>query len=567
MNNPKDPKPFEPPDGYKWPDASRGGWHEIFGREDYWSAKLDKSDLPRPVILDIGANAGAFVLWAAESFPGAEIHAYEPHFDNFAYLAHNTAKVPNVNRCRGAVSDRAGRAKLYDGAHNAGERSLFDVGEQLQTGYMVDVVAAASLPPCDFLKIDTEGAEPVVLRNYTHLKDCKVVAFEWHRAVDKVDLTKLLLENGFSLVKDEEWAKGFRGTLVFVKGLPVKDLQSTSKITAGAATPHLFVSVLVGEKTHPANERCLERLKDVAASTNVSLTISKDGGTGVDRARNRQVAIARYFGKPDAPLEFWRSQQPVTHFGFIDSDIIFNPQDLLKMMLAMKDDAISVVCGAYPRKEYDWEQVRQATLKGVEASELEKWATSFILNCWTGDGRIVTDNEGKEVGTFAGVREMGTGFMFCKMEVFDKLLEFHGPQIFEYITDYPPRDVVQHMFFKCDLDPECRLLACQEMLLKAVRDGVDLPELIIAAAAYRKAVDDGVSAIGRYLTEDYRFCRLCTLAGISVYVMLECELGHIGSVIYRGSLKHALEFKVRDPETNETRLFNPTRLPNDNTDR
>jgi hypothetical protein len=39
-----------------------------------------------PVILDIGANIGAFTSWAAKRWPGCVIHAYEPHPGNYAML-------------------------------------------------------------------------------------------------------------------------------------------------------------------------------------------------------------------------------------------------------------------------------------------------------------------------------------------------------------------------------------------------------------------------------------------------------------------------------------------------
>ena len=47
-------------------------------------------DIPdSPTIIDIGANAGFFSLFAASRFPGARIFSYEPIEGNFRQLQRN----------------------------------------------------------------------------------------------------------------------------------------------------------------------------------------------------------------------------------------------------------------------------------------------------------------------------------------------------------------------------------------------------------------------------------------------------------------------------------------------
>src|SRR4051794_17434477 len=41
-------------------------------------------------VLDIGANAGAFSIWAAHRWPGSKIDAYEPNPGTFSLLQANT---------------------------------------------------------------------------------------------------------------------------------------------------------------------------------------------------------------------------------------------------------------------------------------------------------------------------------------------------------------------------------------------------------------------------------------------------------------------------------------------
>jgi hypothetical protein len=60
-----------------------------------------------------------------------------------------------------------------------------------------------------------------------------------------------------------------------------------------------------------------------------------------------------------------------THLMFIDADIGFNPQDILRMINANKD----IICGIYPKKEIDWVQVSKAVQDGVPPQELSRRCT------------------------------------------------------------------------------------------------------------------------------------------------------------------------------------------------
>jgi 31-O-methyltransferase len=70
-------------------------YEEIFTGRQYLPASLP--DLPRePVVFDIGANIGMFSLFAAQTWPGARIEAFEPVPEVFAALEHNVAPIPNA---------------------------------------------------------------------------------------------------------------------------------------------------------------------------------------------------------------------------------------------------------------------------------------------------------------------------------------------------------------------------------------------------------------------------------------------------------------------------------------
>jgi hypothetical protein len=128
----------------------------------------------------------------------------------------------------------------------------------------------------------------------------------------------------------------------------------------------------------------------------------------ITSARN---ALAHQFLKTDA-----------THLMFIDSDIRFRPQDILKMLEVDKE----IICGIYPKKEINWTTVKQAMDKDVAQDQLKHYTGSFVVNLVNYAGEVtVPVNEPVEI--FNG----GTGFMLIKREVFEKL----GEKVPSYTND------------------------------------------------------------------------------------------------------------------------------------
>lgn len=163
---------------------------------------IPELDLKEPVILDIGANVGAFSVWACGRWPNAKIVAYEPNPESFAILEKNCPN--NFNHCL-AVSDQDGEGFLYDGHTNQGECSLLYLNAS-ETGQFVKTVSAANLPPCDIMKIDTEGMELPILCTYEHLSAVKAVLLEWHSSADRYRIGSRMCEMGFNIVSDAAWA-------------------------------------------------------------------------------------------------------------------------------------------------------------------------------------------------------------------------------------------------------------------------------------------------------------------------------------------------------------------------
>lgn len=169
---------------------------KIFDGEYAFEAK-------RPItkILDLGANVGAFTVWAAGVWPDSHILAFEPSAENYALLLSNTFALNQQGRVTtlkmAVTSPWQPSVRLYHGRNNSGECSLYEGIEQLPHYENVLVYDAASLPPCDLLKVDTEGCETTILWNYVIKAERKphYVVLEYHSVEDMQTVQHYLKED------------------------------------------------------------------------------------------------------------------------------------------------------------------------------------------------------------------------------------------------------------------------------------------------------------------------------------------------------------------------------------
>lgn len=162
-----------------------------------YDVKLDEQPA---TVLDLGANVGAFSVWAAKKWPNAKIVAYEPVQSNFELLQKNLEKSGLSDRVtchRQAVGESTRTRKMFHGRHNCGECSFFDLGEQnTDSPETVEVVDAALVGSAEFVKLDVEGAELEILEELD-LTDTKAIALEWHGRDRLEACLQMLGERGF----------------------------------------------------------------------------------------------------------------------------------------------------------------------------------------------------------------------------------------------------------------------------------------------------------------------------------------------------------------------------------
>jgi FkbM family methyltransferase len=156
---------------------------------------------PGPVVVDIGANIGAFALWALGRWPGCRLHCYEPLPSNFELLRQNLSRREGtaVSLYPFAIGDPA-RTRLFLGKNNCGEASFFDLGEQSSESVEVVTRSPDVLPAAHIIKIDAEGSEVEILSGLGRLES-DVVLLEYHSERNRRQADALLA--GYILVGGE----------------------------------------------------------------------------------------------------------------------------------------------------------------------------------------------------------------------------------------------------------------------------------------------------------------------------------------------------------------------------
>lgn len=158
-----------------------------------YNLPLKNSAEKPPIIIDVGANIGAFARFASARWPGATVHCYEPHPDNFKILAKvaqaiDGAKVmPHFDGVVHTTDFEPVYLPLKHGKHSCAEHSLHDVGSQNGTQTNCRFISAKDLPGGDILKISCCGEEKDILQSLHalgRLEAFEGVAVEYFRAED-----------------------------------------------------------------------------------------------------------------------------------------------------------------------------------------------------------------------------------------------------------------------------------------------------------------------------------------------------------------------------------------------
>ena len=193
--------------------------------------------------------------------------------------------------------------------------------------------------------------------------------------------------------------------------------------------------------------------------------------------------------------EFMRSD--ASHMMFIDSDIGFDPKDVIALMAlqSQEPEKYNIIGGPYPKKCISWEKIKTAVDKGVadkDANVLEKFVGDFVFNPKGGAQTI-------QIGEPCEVLEIGTGFMMVHKSAMKKFADSY-PQ-YNYKPDHVrtehfdgSREIM--MYFQAEVDPVSK----------------------------------------RYLSEDYWFCQKAQEIELKTWLCPWMKTQHVGTYIFGGSL-------------------------------
>lgn len=194
---------------------------------------------------------------------------------------------------------------------------------------------------------------------------------------------------------------------------------------------------------------------------------------------------------------FFMENKEATHLFFIDADIEFNPEDLLRMVAYDKP----ITVGAYPKKAINWDSIINASRRDQTetAESIEGHSSNYVVNFdWLTNEQGERTPQVQIVDNLVKLKDAGTGFMCIKKEVIQKLFDAH-PEM-KYVNDINVDmkfEPYMYSLFDTMIDPETR----------------------------------------RYLSEDYTFCRLWQNLGGDVWLDPRTALNHVGHYTFRGNIR------------------------------
>lgn len=210
----------------------------------------------------------------------------------------------------------------------------------------------------------------------------------------------------------------------------------------------------------------------------------------IQRARNRIVS------------DFMKSDG--SHLLFLDSDVGFDPYDVIRLLEADKP----IIGGVYPRKCINWESIKKAVLlnPNITDEEMNELGASFVLGLDPNNLTIDLHRPSK-------VKELGTGFLMIKRHVFDDIL-----------ANEKCADAIRHF----------------EVHTESGADEIRY--------AFFQALPD---EHGRMMSEDYFFAWLYkTYAGGEIYTLLDINLTHTGTYTFKGNAKLQAIYQSREQKLN-----------------
>ena len=216
----------------------------------------------------------------------------------------------------------------------------------------------------------------------------------------------------------------------------------------------------------------LLKLQAAFAQRGWSLSFLLQGGDALV-TRARQTIVCHFLENPNA-----------THLLFIDADIGFEPEQVLRLLEFDADFTAAV----YPIKQINWDLMPAVVQAG--RTPIESATLSYVVERDTNQDLVVRNG-------FVKSRYAGTGFLMIRRAALEAMIE-HYPEL-RYAHEHRANDPLDGSRWRC--------------------------------ALFNCMVDQ---ATGFYLSEDFSFCRRWTDMGGEIWVDVFSRFTHVGSFAYQG---------------------------------
>lgn len=258
---------------------------------------------------------------------------------------------------------------------------------------------------------------------------------------------------------------------------------------------HLLVATpCYGGQLYNGYFESILRLQRLMESVGAKLTVRTISNESlITRARN-------YF------CSLMLADETYTHLMFIDSDIVFMPESVLRMLSSNKD----VVAGAYPKKSIIWDRVETALERATkENKRIENVSVQAQLYDYAIAWKAVPTGSSHSfqiINGFTQIDYAATGFLMIKRAVLTQMAAAM-PHL-KYTNDMSGYDTPnnrEHFFalFDCVIHPVTK----------------------------------------QYLSEDYTFCKRWSDLGGEIWLDVSCNLTHIGTYPFSGSILSCINLK------------------------
>jgi FkbM family methyltransferase len=137
------------------------------------------SDVPNPIIFDVGAFDGHISLVFRKLFPTSSIYAFEPFAGSFKQLWLNTVNDPNIHLFNFGLSNQVGTLPFHSNQRpetnsllptdpvgsNTWAPGILETQNVVRSEFRTidSVMAEMNIPKIHILKLDVQGAEPLVI--------------------------------------------------------------------------------------------------------------------------------------------------------------------------------------------------------------------------------------------------------------------------------------------------------------------------------------------------------------------------------------------------------------------